>query len=285
VREAGCARWVLRARGWAAAGFFVCGCSGGTQYIGSNPDPDPDPGPAPGACGVPTSPPAELALDSFYAKYVDAQGIPVVSSASVADAALARACDITQHVVAKREDVRARLIQNGLRVAVIARNELTTDLPEYRDLYSAFPGTDWDRETRGVGATPERPVSSSGEENLLCLGEDRYFGETILVHVVAHGLRRLGIVAVDAGFDARLSAAYESALSSGLWADTYAATDARQYWAEGVQGWYDANQESVRADSVHNHVNTRVELRAYDPELAGLIAEYVPDDDWRPACP
>ena len=36
---------------------------------------------------------------------------------------------------------------------------------------------------------------------------------------------------------------------------------------------------------MHNEINTRAELRAYDPTLAALVAETMPDDAWRPKCP
>jgi len=94
---------------------------------------------------------------------------------------------------------------------------------------------------------------------------------------------------VESGFhrvewQARLEAAYDTALAAGLWTDTYAATGAEQYFAEGLQSWYDANREAAPPDGLHNAINTRSELEAYDPELASLIAEYVPADDWRPVC-
>ena len=257
--------------------FFAFGCGGGTKYIGSNGDS--------GECAEPLSPPAQLGLDPFYERYPDARGIPVVSSANVSDTALARACDAAVHVLAKHAGVRERLTENGLRVAVIGVDEVLTDLPEFSDLYSVYPGVDWNYTVRSLGATRERPVSSVGEENLLCLSDDLFAGESIVIHSIAHGLRWNGIVDVDPEWNVRLQNSYDAALTAGLWSDTYAATEVSQYWAEGVQSWYDANREVSPPDGLHNQINTRAELRAYDLDLASLIAEYVPDDDWRPVCP
>jgi hypothetical protein len=251
-------------------------CSGETTYIGTNRRSE--------GCVTVAPPPQGLGLAGFYGKYVDARGMPIVSSVSVSNAALAEACNITVHLL-DRSDVRGAMIESGMRVAVLGRQEVITDLPEYSDLYSAEPGTDWDRDIRSYGATSERPVSFAGEENLLCLPGDLFSGEALLVHALAHGLRRLGILRLDPSWDARLRSAYDDALSNGSWAATYAATDHEQYWAEGVQDWYDVNQQAVPTNGVHNHVNTRAELIAYDPELATLIAEYFPDDSWRPTCP
>jgi hypothetical protein len=257
-------------------------CSSGTKYIGT----DGESGTEAVACAAPVAPPAALGLDPFYARYVDARGIPVVSSANVGDSALGRACELTIHVLEKRVDVHARLVANGLYVVVIARSEVMTDIPEYYDIYDVSPSLDWDNVARSVGPFEGHPLASAAEENLLCLSGDLFAGETMLIHSLAHGLRDLGILDVDPEWDLRLEAAYDDAISRGLWSDTHAGTNFGQYWAEGVQGWYDANREVASPDPMrlHNEINTRVELRAYDPELAALIAEYVPDDDWRPAC-
>ncbi len=54
-----------------------------------------------------------------------------------------------------------------------------------------------------------------------------------------------------------------------------------EFWAEGVQSWFDANRQNCKG---HNHVNTREELEAYDTDLAKLIAEvfrHADRLDWR----
>jgi hypothetical protein len=258
-------------------------CSDGTKYIGSHTGTGVS---AAGDCAKPGPMPAALQLAPFYEKYIDAGGIPVVSSAGVSDLALERACDISIHVLSKRADVRARMLANNLRVVVIARDEVMTDIPEYRDLYTQAPNLDWDKEARGTG--PARggiPLASAGEENLLCSSDDLFIGETLLVFALGHALRALGILDVDPQFDARLRTAYDNAMAAGLWSDTHAGRSAEQYWAEGVQDWFDANREALpEPDGLHNAINTRAELKAYDAGLAGILADYVPEDAWRPVC-
>lgn len=58
----------------------------------------------------------------------------------------------------------------------------------------------------------------------------------------------------------------------------YALVNAAEYWAEGVQDWYDTNRTM---DHDHNHIHTREQLKRYDPELAKLCAEVLGDSDWR----
>jgi len=236
------------------------------------------------ACNAPpTAPPAALALDPFYAQYLDAAGIPVVSSAAVPPQALALSCLTVEHMLKQRPDVQQAMVTLDMRVAVIARGEVTTDLPEYADLNTAYPGTNWDA-LRGVGATLVRPVSSVGEENVLCLADDPYRGESILVQTFATAVL-LGVENVDSSYQARLGQAFTAAMSAGLWQSTFATQNQIEYYAMGVQDWFDAGGQAVPADGVHNQIHTRDGLEAYDPGLAGLVGETMPDDAWRPHCP
>ncbi|WP_437736166.1 hypothetical protein [Sorangium sp. So ce1335] len=238
-----------------------------------------------GACAGVSEVPPELGLDPFYKKYVDASGIPIVSSEKPPDAALLRACSVVVRMLGLRDDVRQAMIANHTRVAVMAETEVTTDIPEHSDLYEAFPGTDWDTRARGLGATPARPASSCAEENVLCYPSDRYRGEDILVHEFSHAIAIMGIAFAEPTFNQELAAAFEGALQAGKWANTYAATNKDEYWAEGVQDWFDTNIESIPGNGIHNEINTRAELREYDRPLHDLIARYFADDAWRPSCP
>ena len=59
---------------------------------------------------------------------------------------------------------------------------------------------------------------------------------------------------------------------------TYWALNKAEYWAEGVQAWYDTCRTM---DHDHNHIHNRDQLKAYDPELAKLIADVLGDSPWR----
>lgn len=219
-----------------------------------------------------TAPPASLGLNSFYKKYVDAAGIPVISSANVSDQALLNARNIVVEMVKTIPAAKAKMIENHLRVGVIGKNERPTQMPEYSDLYTAFPGTDWDNRARAYGATMERPLTTNCEENLLCMQSiDRYKGEELLSHEFAHAIHELGIRFTNPAFDNQLQAAYNNAVANNLWANTYARSDVREYWAEGVQCWFNCNLEAIPANGVHNQINTRTELQGYDVMLYNLI--------------
>lgn len=248
--------------------------------------PDVEPEVVLSSCDAPiASPPATLALDPFYTKYLDADGIPIVSSPKPDDRALRVACRITRQMISFRADVRAQMIAHHARVAVMAKTEVTTDIPEHADLYTAFPGTDWNKRARGLGGTVDRPATSCAEENLLCDATDPYVGENILVHEFSHGMVNLGVAFADKTFVSRLKAAYDAAIAAGNWKNTYAGSNADEYFAEGAQDYFDTNIESIPSNGIHNEINTREELAAYDPKLSALTAELFGPERWTPTCP
>ena len=214
-------------------------------------------------------------LDPFYEQWIDVEGLPIVASAKVNRYAVKEAAWLIRQMVGHRQDVLQVLAKNNVRFAVMAHNELTTEIPEHSDLQ---PDYYWDRRARGLGSTPIRPAVSCGEENLLNYTGDPYSTENILVHEFAHAIHQMGLNTVDPGFDGRLETVYDAAKEKGLWKDTYAITNKAEYWAEGTQSWFDTNRAN---DDQHNHVDTRDKLKDYDPELATLLTEVFGDTDWR----
>lgn len=220
-------------------------------------------------------PPPELNLPAFYQKYLEAEGYPIVASANVDDYALKEAAYLVKLMLAKRPDVRAAMIKSGSRLCIIAHDEFTTDLPEWA---SMTPKDYWDARARGTGGSADDPLCSCGEENLLAFPGDPYEAECILIHEFAHNIHLRGMVNVDPAFDRRVQAAYDSAMKAGLWKGKYASLNHHEYFAEGVQSWFDNNRVN---DHDHNHVNTRALLLEYDPGLAELCREVFGDTELR----
>mgnify|MGYP003663118402 CR=1 FL=1 len=214
-----------------------------------------------------TSPPKEMNLDDFYGKYVSASGYPIVSSSRVNDYALKEAAYLVDLMLGKRPDLRRAMIASGSRMIVMAHDEFTTDVPEHSHL---TPGDYMDARARGLGGSRTDPVCSVAEENLLGFKGDPYASENILIHEFAHNIHLRGMVNLDPTFDDRLKATYERSMNQNRWTGKYASTNHAEYFAEGVQSWFNNNREP---DHDHNFVNTRTELRDYDPELAALCEE------------
>ena len=216
-----------------------------------------------------------LELKPFYKKYISARGFPIVSSDKVSDAGLLEAAFLIDRMLEGREDIRRALIESKTRFSVMAAGEFTTEIPEHSDL---TPKNYWDRRARGLGATPARPAVSCGEENLLGLRGDPYHEENILVHEFAHAIHDMGLKTIDKEFDGRLKAIYDQAMTEGLWKAKYAANNHHEYWAEGVQSYFGTNRPP---DHDHNHVDTRQELKDYDPHLFALIDEVFRRNPWQ----
>jgi acetyl esterase/lipase len=219
------------------------------------------------------APPAAMGLDPFYAKYVDAGGYPIVASAQVNDYALLEAAYLVDMLLARRPDVRKAMVASGSRLIIMGRQEFTTQMPEYADF---TPKDYWDRRARGLGGSRTDPVCSCAEENVLAFPGDPYSTESIVIHEFAHNIHLRGMLNVDPSFDERVEAAYAAAMEQGLWKTKYASTNRNEYFAEGVQSWFDNNRED---DHDHNHVNTRAELIEYDPGLAALCREVFGDTE------
>src|SRR5262245_12323259 len=235
--------------------------------------------------------PPEFKYDpTFYKKYVDAIGIPIISSDKVPDRALLMARDIVVYMLANRPDIRREMIAKKYRVGIMAQTEMTTDIPEQRDRKKPArddarltrserenydkPGgigsqTDkqyWDRRARGLGGV----YTTGAEENVLGYEGTRYYGEHILVHEWSHGIMS-AIRTADPALYAAIQAAYKDAMSKGMYKGHYAETTANEYWAEGTQWWFWSNYEWT--DSNGTRLQTPDDLKTYDPKLFELLGQ------------
>ena len=56
-----------------------------------------------------------------------------------------------------------------------------------------------------------------------------------------------------------------------------------EYFAECVQSWYNTNLSGPESgDGVHNHIDTRAELKSYDPKAYQLLEAIFYDNNWQP---
>lgn len=223
-------------------------------------------------------------VPAFYTQHISAGGFPIVASAKVNPYALKEAAHLVNMMLAKRPDVREAMIKSGARMCIMAHDEYTTDLPEFQRMAkgekSEVPGVSakdfWDARARGLGGSEHDPLCTVAEENVLAFKGDPYEKENILIHEFAHNLHLRGMLNVDPTFDQRLRETYEAAMKAGLWKGKYASVNSREYFAEGVQSWFDDNRVN---DHDHNHVHLRSQLIEYDPGLAALCREVFGDTE------
>ncbi len=210
-------------------------------------------------------------LDPFYEKYTSYQGYAILSSAKVPDEALLEARYLISQMLAGRDDITAALVKRRCRFTVMAPDEMTTDVPEQRNMQ---PKDYWDKRARGLGGR----ITSCGVENLLNLKGDRYRNENILIHEFSHCIHQQGLREVDETFDRRLRETYRKSIDVGLWAKTYAAENPGEFWAEAVQVYFDCQ---APAGGVHNDIDRREKLEKYDPDLFKLIDEVFKQSKYR----
>jgi len=241
--------------------------------------------PGDGADTPPVTPPPESffakvrdrdreAARAFYKKYVDVKGVPVVAAAGVADDALRRTYDLVTHLLAGRPDVLRAMAEHGTRLIIIGKDQVYTDMPEYRNSWNAAY---MNERVRGTGGLD---VTSFGEENLLNLPLDRYDDESIAVHEFCHTIDA-ALGRIDPTWRKRLGETFRAATGHGLWKNTYAASNPAEYWAEICQSYFDCNRVN---NWNHGPVGTREQLKLYDPagyDLVRTTFNLPPGQDWR----
>ena len=209
----------------------------------------------------------------FYAKYIDVKGMPVVAAGVVDDIALQRTYTIVTHMLAGRPDILQAMVRNRMYLIIIGKEQVYTDMPEYRN----HPNPVFQNErVRGTGGRP----TSFGEENLLSLPIDRYDDESIGVHEFCHTIDG-ALRSVDSTWNARKTATFRNARAKGLHENAYAGSSAGEYWGEVCQTYFDTQRVN---NWNHNFVGTREQLREYDPEgyeLARTTFNLTPEIDWR----
>jgi alpha-glucosidase len=213
------------------------------------------------------------AARQFYKKCLDVKGMPVAASAEVSDQALQRTWHIVTHMLAGRPDIIHAMVTNGMYLIIIGKDQVYTDMPEYRN----HPNPAYQNErVRGTGGKP----TSFGEENLLCLPIDRYDDESIGVHEFCHTIDAT-LRSIDPTWNARKTNAFHNVVNKGLWKNTYAGSNPGEYWAEVCQAYFDCGRAN---NWNHGPIARREQLKVYDPETYDLVRTMFnlsPEQDWR----
>jgi hypothetical protein len=238
----------------------------------------------------------EVPIDLWYGKYLlaktsgNALDIVIVGSRFVSDSAMVQCKYIVETMTKKIPEYALKWMKdNHYRIGIIGAFENVTDLPENRAMPIWWPMTGptyWDDRGRGYGASPHLPLMSCGEENIVYTPSSpfhsRYRTESIMVHEFAHnidhGLRANGGYDPSGNeFETALFAAYKNAQNLGLWKGTYSMDNEAEYWAEGVQAWFNTCRMQVpRNDGSSFMLKYRHQLKDYDPTLYSLIEKYMP---------
>ena len=204
---------------------------------------------------------------------VDFHGIPIKAHQIVADEALLAAYDrlsmLLSNLLVRQPLVLSNLISARAELHIIGRDQVTTDLPEWRHdkgkPLAEYKGLTRDERTRGMGGR----LTSCGEENLLKLQKDRYRGRDICLHEFSHNIRNHGIPReVRARFDEQ----YHRSLSKGLWQKSYAGSNPDEFFAE-LTMWYFGTHGDLNMIGP-KPANGPEGLKHYDSEAYSLLADF-----------
>ena len=211
----------------------------------------------------------------FYSKVLSFHGIPIKSHLVVSNEALFAAYDrlalLFTNLLTRQPMVISNLVAAGAELHLIGRNQVTTDLPEWRQdkhvPLDEYNGVTRDRRTRGMGGL----ITSCGEENVLRLSreQDRYFGRDICLHEFSHNIEGNGMTRpVRSLFDEQ----YQKSKDNGLWLNSYAGSNPNEYFAE-LTMWYfgthgDMGMTGPKPDDGPEG------LKQYDPDAYALFDNF-----------
>lgn len=205
----------------------------------------------------------------FFEKEINYRGIPIKASRQVEDDALYILYDRLAQQTAHLPQVVSNLAAARAEMHIIGRNQVTTDLPEWRqDKHIPLAidnGLTLDQRTRGMGGL----IPSCGEENILHLLLDRYHGSDICMHEFAHTIENYGVPpSIHAMFDRQ----FELSKSKGLWINAYASSNPDEYFAE-LTMWYFGTHGDRRVTG-HRPQNGAEGLRKYDRDAYRLFDDF-----------
>ncbi|MDE0462391.1 MAG: fibronectin type III domain-containing protein [Caldilineaceae bacterium] len=222
------------------------------------PTPTHTPSPTPTVSARVASPPHTLNTYSYYSKYLDAGGVPILSSHQVSDEELYQTRTTMLAMLSDRSDLHGTMAAYNMRLLIypdrFEYGSLITDLPEFRGSGLTY------RTIGAAGRTPLGWVAAAPEVARHC--------NHVMIHEIAHLIEdALRLQPGGDEFLAKLNSAYQAAMLRGLWQDRYAATNALEYWAELVRTWLTPSQFAGWLGPGYH------KLEDYDPVGAALVKE------------
>jgi hypothetical protein len=221
-----------------------------------------------------------VVYEPYYSKFTTCNcGIVIKSTASVSQNVHDKAKEIIDIMMQKLPEAAKVMVQNHTELAIYGKTETAYSIPEHRIGYLVMH-----RPVEGFGAVMENPVGSISEVNVMRIldgpVQTRYHHELILVHEFSHGIHLIGLeFAKDKSMAERFRIIYQNAKDSGKWPRTYAISNYEEYFATLTTIWFNVMEESQDGtwNGVRGPVNTREELKVYDPEAYEFFSQIYPE--------
>ena len=223
----------------------------------------------------------------------------MLGSKHVSDEALLKANDTIRKMFAYRHDILKAMIADGARLVVLGRKEKTERSAgvqgdeddarlRRRALSRLHAEAEADGRSRGECPGPgERSVRGQvhGGEPLRqgTLSGDRHSAGRSQVQRLSSSTS-----CASSGWTSSSTRSCKSSTTRrsprDLWKGTPAARTRGEYWAAGVEAYFDAAGPGFPPSDADRPITTREALKAYDPELYALVDEtmaYKEHQDWR----
>ncbi len=206
----------------------------------------------------------KVTYEPHYTQVVTGKsGVMIKASKKVQADTLVKAAELVDIMLEKIPQVAKELQKRNVFLSIFGIGESAYDVPEHRMGYLLAT-----RPVEGFGGD----VASVSEANVIRRKYGRYAtaypNESILAHEFGHSIHLSGINELkDQSLAKELEACYEHASSTGLFPNTYAISNSAEYFATMCTFWFNVMQEGADGtwDGVRGPVNTREELKEYDP--------------------
>jgi hypothetical protein len=200
----------------------------------------------------------EQVFDAFYTNRREVLGLTIVGGPDVPSAAL-DAAEVTLLRVFEHNAHEEILARQGAYIIVAEADQGVLDLPEFACLEDEL-GTNFFTHVCGIADRADYPVVTVNALDLLGSSRGPCDGVNILYHELGHMVHNF---AADPPDHLESRWLYADAMAAGLYEGKYAATNYREYFAEGTQSYFDAQDREGRFN--------RSWLEEYDPELYELL--------------
>ncbi len=218
----------------------------------------------------------------FYKKYINANGVVIVGSEKVSDAAMITARKTVLHLVSKRPDVLKAMLKHHPRISIMAFSEKASDLPEF----GPESAGEW-----GLGQMPGDPTSLVSEKGIRYKGNKEYIAD-FLMHEFVHVVHNFAMPKTDPEVVDKIYAAYLNAVKEGRFMapprepreNTTPFDEYRddEYFTHCVNAYYDLNERlpgpwvDIKIGEWGERSGTRKQLRENDPIIYEIIEKFFP---------
>lgn len=204
-------------------------------------------------------------------------GVRVLGTKKVRPEAVTKAAEMLEVILANPE-VAKRMGDAGCMLGIYGEGEIAYDIIEHRYSYDENY-----LYVEGFGGTQ---LASIKDANVLRLTGDGYRtgypDESILAHEFGHTVQNFGLSEAQ---QKEFENIYETSTGNGKWANSYAGSNSSEYFATLTAIWFNAMDDTWDGnwDGVRGPINTREELKAYDPEAYSFMSKVYVSDQYLPA--